>query len=50
MTIDEIITYVFESPENTNANVLRSMLEELVGLPEEESIPIPTDIPPETIL
>jgi len=29
MTIDEIINYVFSSPENTNPNVLRSMLSSL---------------------
>lgn len=31
MTIDEIIKYAFESPENTNPNVLRSMLNEIEG-------------------
>ena len=29
MTIDEIINYVIETPENTNPAVLRSMLEQL---------------------
>ena len=29
MTIDEIIKYAFSSPENTNPNVLRSMLSQI---------------------
>jgi len=29
MTIDEIVKYVFSSPENTNPNVLRSILSNL---------------------
>jgi len=37
MTIDEIINYVFSSPENTNPNVLHSMLSSLSGGAAESS-------------
>lgn len=46
MTIDEIIKYVFESPENTNANVLRSMLEELINSSNNNPGPIDVDLGP----
>ena len=31
MNIEEIVNYVITSPENTNANVLRDMLNQLNG-------------------
>lgn len=36
MTIDDIIKYVCNTPENTNPSVLRGMLEELVANSSEE--------------
>lgn len=36
--MDEIINYTTQTPENTNANVLRSMLEGLYDKPKEEAI------------
>ena len=48
MTIDEIIDYVTHSPENTNPNVLRSMLGNQVSggqeLPEGALIFLPAEV------